>query len=104
MLACVETRAFLHFAHPELNLSFVFASVFAVSGVYQQEMRQLASYTVQKMLSSPCRIVFFGVFLCVSHSASVVYGVFAGSRFAHATLDLHLCFSSVPGVGGGWGG
>ena len=33
------------------------------------------------------------------------YGVFADSRlFAHASLDLHLYFSSVRGWGGGWGG
>ena len=60
-------------------------------------MRQPAGYTAQKML-----IVFFGVFLCVWHFASVFYGVFEDSRlFAHASLDLHSSFSSVRGWGGG---
>ena len=58
----------------------------------------------KNMQSSPFRIVVFGVFLCASHFASVCYGGFADSRlFAHASLDLHLSFSSVRGWGGGWG-
>ena len=56
------------------------------------------------MLSSPFRIVFFGVFLCVSHFASV-FTVFLPTRlFAHGSLDFHLNFSSVQaleGMGGG---
>ena len=56
---------FCHFAHPELVLRFVFASVFC--GVFLgKKMRQSA---VQKMLSFPFRIVSFGVFLCVAHFA-----------------------------------
>ena len=52
-------------------------------------MRQPAGYgyLYKKMLSSPFRIGF--------------YGVFADSRlFAHASLDFHLYFSSVRGLGG----
>ena len=67
-------------------------------------MRQPASYTVQKIAKLSISHRFFCVFLCVSHSASVFYGVFADSRFANATLDLHLCFSSVQGWGGMGGG
>ena len=46
---------------------------------------------------------FFCCFLCVAFRIGF-YGVFADSRlFAHASLDLHLSFSSVRGWGG-WGG
>ena len=55
---------FWHFAHPELNLRFVFASVLRC-----EQTKYASWYT--KMLNSPFRIVFFGVFLCVSHFASV---------------------------------
>ena len=56
------------------------------------------------MLSSPFRIVFFGVFLCVSHFASV-FTVFLPTRlFAHGSLDFHLNFSSVQGLEGMGGG
>ena len=50
------------------------------------------------MLSSPFRIVFFGVFLCVC----VCVCVLAISRLsAHAGFDLHLSFNSVRGFGAG---
>ena len=42
---------------------------------------------------------------CVSHFASLFTVFFADSRlFAHASLDLHLSFSSVQGWGGDGGG
>ena len=48
--------------------------------------------------------VFCCCFLCVAFRIGF-YGVFADSRlFAHASLDLHLSFSSVRGWGGGMGG
>ena len=90
---------FWHFAHPELNLHCVFASAFAVFF-----SRRATLY--KKMLSSPFRILFF-VFSCVCVCVAFrigVYGVFADSRlFAHASLDLHLSFSSVQGWGGDGG-
>ena len=62
---------FWHFAHPEWNFGFVFASVFAVFCSKKCANRRAALY--KNMLSSPFRIVSFGVFLCVcvSHFASV---------------------------------
>ena len=50
------------------------------------------------MFSSVC------VCVCVSHVASVFYGVFADSRlFAHASLGLAFVFQLCAGVGGDWG-
>ena len=51
-------------ARSSLGIEFAFC--------FLAKMRYLAGYTVQKMLSSPFRIVFLGVFLCESHFASVV--------------------------------
>ena len=56
---------FCHFAHPELNLRFVFASFSS------KKMRQPAGYTVQKWSALHFALVFFGVLLRVSHFASV---------------------------------
>ena len=50
-------------ARSSLGIEFAFC--------FLAKMRYLAGYTVQKMLSSPFRIVFLGVFLCESHFASV---------------------------------
>ena len=44
--------------------------------------------------NAACVFCFFCCFLCLSH----FFGVFADSRlFAHASLNLHLSFSSVRG-------
>ena len=97
--------AFWHFAHPKLNLGFVFASVFAVFS--SKKTPQPAHCTVQNMLSSPFRIVFFGVFLCVAFRIGFC-SVFADSRLsAHAgscRLRLAFVFQLCAGVGGGMGG
>ena len=62
----------------------------------------------KNMLSSPFRIVSFGVFpvVCVCVAFCIgFYGVVAESRlFANASLDLHLSFSSVRGWAGDGGG
>ena len=104
MLACVETRAFLHFAHPELNLSFVFASVFAVSGVYQQEMRQLASYTVQKNAKLSMSHRFFRcVPMCIAFRIGCLR-CFCRLSFCTCHLRLAFVFQLCAGGGGGMGG
>ena len=55
--------------------------------------------------NATCVFCFSCCFLCVSHFASVFTVFFAGFRlFAHASLDLHLSFSSVRGWGGMGGG
>ena len=96
---------FWHFAHPELNLRFVFASVFAVFS--SKKMRQPAGCTVQKHAELSISHRFFRclcVCVCVAFRIGF-YGVFADSRlFAHASLDLHLSFSSGGGMGWGGGG
>ena len=96
---------FWHFAHPKLNLGFVFASVFAVFSSKKRRNRRAA--LSKNMLSSPFRIVFFGVFLCVAFRIGFC-SVFADSRLsAHAgscRLRLAFVFQLCAGVGGGWGG
>ena len=54
--------------------------------------------------NAACVFCFFCCFLCVSHFASVFTVCLPTRLFAHASLDLHLSFSSVRGVGGGGGG
>ena len=68
-------------------------------------MRQPAGYTVQKNAELSISHRFFRCFpvcVCVRVAFRIgFYGVFADSRlFAHASLDLHLSFSSVRGWGG----
>ena len=94
---------FWHFAHPELNLRFVFASVFAVfSG---KKMQQPAGCTVPKHAQLSISHRFFRCFPVRVAFCIGFCGVFADSRlFAHASLDLHLSFSSVRGGGDGGGG
>ena len=108
LLACAETRVW-HFAHPELNLRCVFASVFAVFSSRNCDSRRATLY--KKMLRSPFRVVFFRCFPMSVAFRIRFYGVFADSRlFAHASLDLHLYLISVHvlvryiGGGGGDGG
>ena len=49
-------------------------------------------------------LLFLLLPMCVAFRINF-YGVFAESRlFAHASLDLHLSFSSVRGWGGDGGG
>ena len=93
---------FWQFTHPELNLRFVLASVFAVfSG---KRMRQPAGYTIQKMLISPFRIVFFGVFLCVCRISHRFLRCFCRlSTFCTCQLTLAFVFQLCAGGGGGWG-
>ena len=90
---------FWHFAHPELNFGFVFASVFAGFSSKKCASRWAALY--KNMLSSPFRIVCFGVFLCVcvcvracvAFRICFFFGVLADSRlFAHGTCQLRLAF------------
>ena len=80
---------FWHFARPKLNLSFLFASIFAVISRKNCNNRRAALSKI--MLSCPFRIVFFGVFLCVSHFASV-FAVFLPSLdFLHMPASTCIC-------------
>ena len=92
LLACAETQV-LALRSPGIELAFIgFCGVF---------MRQPASYTVHKdaKLSISHRSVRCFP-MCVAFRIGFC-GVFADSRlFAHASLDLHLSFSSVRGGGG----
>ena len=94
---------FWHFPHPELNFASAFASVFAV--FYSKKVSQPPGCTVQKRVDLCISHRFFRCFpVCVAFRIGF-YSVFADSRlFAHASLDLHLSFSSVRGWGGGMGG
>ena len=98
---------FWHFAHPELNFRFVFASV---SAVFSSKNATAGGLHCTKTCSA-LHFAFFSGFSCVcgiSQRFSTVF--FADSRLsAHAGFDLHLSFSSVPfssvrGWMGGWGG
>ena len=49
-------------------------------------------------------VSFVASYVCRISHRFFFNGVFADSRlFEHASLDLHLCGSSVRGCGGGWG-
>ena len=97
---------FWHFARPKLNLGFVFPSVFAVFSSKKCHNRRAA--LSKNMLSSPFRIVFFGVFLCVSHFASVFAVFWPSLDFLHMPASTCICLSTLCGFffwgGGGWGG
>ena len=91
---------FWHFARPKLNLGFVFASVFAVFSSKKCHNRRAA--LSKNMLSSPFRIVFFGVFLCVSHFASVFAVFWPSLDFLHMPASTCICLSTLCwGLGGG---
>ena len=96
---------FWHFAHPKLNLGFVFASVFAVFS--SKKTPQPARCTVQKHAQLSISHRFCSVFSCVSHFASVFAVFLPTLDFLHmpdhAGFDLRLSFSSVRGWGGVWG-
>ena len=96
-----ETRV-LGLCSPGIELAFCFRIGFAVFSSKKCNSRRAALY--KNMLSSPFRIVFFGVCLCVCVRVAFrigICGVFANSRlFAHDSFDLHLSFSSVRGWGG----
>ena len=103
LLACAETRV-VALCSPGIEFAFCFRIGFCGCSLTKKCASRRAALH-KKMPSFPFRIVFSGVFLCVSHFASVFCGVFADSRlFAHASLDLHLSFSSVRGWGGRGGG
>ena len=94
---------FWQFARPKLNLSFLFASVFAVLSSKKCNNRRAALSKIT--LSCPFRIVFFRCFpVCVAFR--IGFGsVFSISRLsAHASFDLHLFLNSVRGFGGDGGG
>ena len=95
---------FLHFAHPELILRSVFASVFAV---FLAKNATAAGLPCTKRAELSISRRFFSVFQCVSHFASV-FTVFLLTpdflHMSHASLDLHLYVSSVRGCGGMRGG
>ena len=94
---------FRHYAHPELNLHCVFASVFAVFSSKKCDSRRAT--LCSKMLSSPFRIVVFGVFLCVSHFASLFLRCFCRlSNFCTCQLRLEFVFQLCAGVAVGWRG
>ena len=90
---------FWHFAHPELNFAFAFASVFAV--FYSKKVSQPPGCTVQKRVDLCISHRFFRCFpVCVAFCIGF-YSIFADSRLsAHAGLDLRFSFSSVWGVEG----
>ena len=93
---------FWHFAHPKLNLGFVFASVFAVFS--SKKTPQPARCTVQKHAQLSISHSFFRCFPVYRFCC-----VFADSRLsAHAgSCRLRLasiCLSALCGGGGGMGG
>ena len=104
-LACAEARV-LALCSPETELGFCFR--IGICGVFEQKKRRNRRAALSKnMLSSPFRIVFFGVFLCVAFRIGFC-SVFADSRLsAHAgscRLRLAFVFQLCAGVGGGgWG-
>ena len=67
-------------------------------------MRQPPGYTVQKITDLSVSRLFFWCFPLWPFAS--VFMVFLPTLgfFAHASLDLHLSFSSVRGWGGGMGG
>ena len=88
-LACAETRV-LALCSPEIELEFSVCIGYLRCFLAKKCNNRRAALS-KIMLSCPFRIVFFGVFLCVSHFASVYCSVFAISRlFAHASFDLHF--------------
>ena len=90
-LACAETRV-LALCSPEIyfeTLRFLFSLVFAVFSSKKCNKRRAA--LSKFMLSCPFRIVFFGVFLCVSHFA-LVFAVFLPSLdFLHMPPSTFIC-------------
>ena len=93
---------FWHFVHPQLNFAFAFASVFAV--FYSKKVRQPASCTVQKHINLCISHRFFGVFLCVSHFASVFTVFLPTLDFLHMPAWTCICLSALCGGWGGGGG
>ena len=95
----VQGLEFWHFAHPELNFAFAFASVFAV--FYSKKVSQPPGCTVQKRVDLYISHRFFRCCpVCVAFCIGL-YSIFAETQLsAHAGLDLHFCFSSVWGVEG----
>ena len=97
---------FWHFAHPKLNLGFVFASVFAVFS--SKKNAATGALHCPKTCSALHFASFlFGVFLCTAFRIGFC-SVFADSRLsAHAgscRLRLAFVFQLCAGVGGGMGG
>ena len=84
---------FWHFAHPELNLRFVLASVLRCF------LTKKCDSTVQKEAELSISRRFFGVFLCVAFR--IVFFDLFFTAFLPKLDFWHLYFSSVQGKGGG---
>ena len=95
---------FWHFARPKLNLSFLFASVFAVFS--SKKIQQPAGCTVQNSAQLSVSHRFFRCFpVCVAFRI-VFCSVFCHlSTFCTCQLRLAFVFELCAGVWGrGWGG
>ena len=97
--------AFWHFAHPKLNLGFVFASVFAVFS--SKKTPQPAHCTVQKHAQLSISHRFFRCFpVCrISHRFLQCFcrlSTFCTCRIMPASTCI--CLSALCGGGGGMGG
>ena len=97
---------FWHFGHSTKKIEFCFR--IGICGVFCKKKSRIWHTALSKnMLSSPFRIVFFGVFLCVAFRIGFC-SVFADSRLsAHAgscRLQLAFVFQLCAGVRGGMGG
>ena len=88
LLACAETRV-LALCSPAIELCFCFRIGFAVF------------YSKKVLLSSAFHIVFFGVFLCLSHVASVFTVFLPTLDFLHMPAWTCICLSALCR---GWGG
>ena len=98
-----ETRV-LGLCSPGIELAFCFRIGFAVFSSKKCNSRRAALY--KNMLSSPFRIVFFGVCLCVCVRVAFRIGIcfLPTLDFLHMTALTCICLSALCGVGGGMGG
>ena len=99
VLACAETQV-LALSSPAIELCFCFRIGFAV--IYSKKVCQPAA-AVQKHVELCISHLFFGVFLCASHFASVFTVFLPTLDFPHMPASTCICLSALCG-GGGWGG